>query len=559
MLLGCMAGAPLMAEESPEMDAFRKQIEGELATMKASYEGRIKVLESRIGTLEGENTRLKQQGGGKPTSTEMANINRRVTDLETMSGQIHANAARSQANEEEIKTIQLRLHAGATESREIYGEEGGWPFDLKSFYELPQPLEFHGYMRAGYGMNGEGGHMEAFKAPGAGAKYRLGNEQETYIEQALTHNWLRIDNPTAAPYVRTTIMASYTTGENNTFDSVNNLNQGNDFALRQGYVEMGNVLESAPEARFWAGQRYYQRHDIHINDFYYLDMSGYGGGVEDLPLWNIGKLQLAWLGGTVDQFVVEDRGVTAKQSVDLRITDIKVVPRNKLTLWFDYSNTKGGEVHDVFNPDGSLLHIQSSDGAAVGLILRTEEIAEQTDNKGVVTPGWNFFGGYNEFTAQYGRGAAFNFATSLDTSGPDLDSAEHLRFTDHFTIQPSPHFAMQAAVVYDNTKFGGDNSRNRWISVGMRPIYYFNDRFSIALETGVDWDHSQPLDTDGHLWKITLAPQISRGNKFFSRPAIRAFVTYAKWSDGFRGHVGGPAYLDDTAGWSYGIQTEAWW
>jgi maltoporin len=118
---------------------------------------------------------------------------------------------------------------------------------------------------------------------------------------------------------------------------------------------------------------------------------------------------------------------------------------------------------------------------------------------------------------------------------------------------------MQAEVLYENTKFGGDNSRNRWISTGMRPIYYFNDRFSIALETGVDWDHSQPLGTDGHLWKITLAPQLSRGNKFFSRPVIRAFVTYAKWSDGFKGHVGGEAYLDDTAGWSYGVQTEAWW
>jgi hypothetical protein len=41
--------------------------------------------------------------------------------------------------------------------------------------------------------------MEAFKAPGAGAKYRLGNEADTYGEIGLTHNWLRDDDPLNRP------------------------------------------------------------------------------------------------------------------------------------------------------------------------------------------------------------------------------------------------------------------------------------------------------------------------------------------------------------------------
>jgi maltoporin len=86
-----------------------------------------------------------------------------------------------------------------------------------------------------------------------------------------------------------------------------------------------------------------------------------------------------------------------------------------------------------------------------------------------------------------------------------------------------------------------------------------NDRFSIAFEAGIDWAKSEPLGTDGHLWKITLAPQISRGGKFFSRPQLRAFVTYAKWSDGFRGLVGGETYANDLEGLSYGLQAETWW
>ena len=119
---------------------------------------------------------------------------------------------RQAANEEAIHELERKLQASATETRDIYHSELGAPFDLTKLYDLPRPFEFHGYLRAGYGMNGEGGKMEAFKAPGAFAKYRLGNEAETYGEMALTNNWLRQDDPLSAPYVRTTVMMSYSTG-----------------------------------------------------------------------------------------------------------------------------------------------------------------------------------------------------------------------------------------------------------------------------------------------------------------------------------------------------------
>src|SRR4030095_17031746 len=132
-----------------------------------------------------------------------------------------------------IETIERKLAASATETRDRYRDEGGWPFDVKKLYDLPRPLEFHGYLRSGLGLNGEGGKMEAFKAPGAGAKYRLGNEADTYGESGLTHNSLRADDPLKAPYVRTTVMLSYSSAENFSYESLNNLAQCNDLAFRQ--------------------------------------------------------------------------------------------------------------------------------------------------------------------------------------------------------------------------------------------------------------------------------------------------------------------------------------
>ena len=130
-----------------------------------------------------------------------------------------------------------------------------------------------------------------------------------------------------------------------------------------------------------------------------------------------------------------------------------------------------------------------------------------------------FLGGYNQFGIQYGQGAAYNFASTLDSSGPDLDDAWHFRVTDHFTIQPSKHFAVQAVGVYDKIHYGGPDSDNRWISVGARPVYFFNDRFSMALEAGVDWVKSEPLDREGHVWKVTFAPIASFAGAKVFQPA----------------------------------------
>ena len=115
---------------------------------------------------------------------------------------------------------------------------------------------------------------------------------------------------------------------------------GNDqFRLREAFVEGGNILDFQPNAKFWAGERYYRRQHIEIDDFYPLDMSGYGGGIEDLDL-RIGKMSVAFLAGARPD-VVTQNGNYAKSNIDVRFYDLKG-PAGLWAFWFDYAAAKGG-------------------------------------------------------------------------------------------------------------------------------------------------------------------------------------------------------------------------
>src|SRR4029077_4005565 len=145
----------------------------------------------------------------------------------------------------------------------------------------------------------------------------------------------------------------------------------------------GNVLKSQPDAKFWIGERYYRRYHIEINDFYPLDMSGYGGGFEDLHV-GVGKLAVALLAGARPDIVTQN-GNYAKRNIDVRLYDIKA-PLGSVALWFDYANAKGGTAQ-------TSTVIPTTDGYAFGFRFQRLE----------------WYGGYNTFSIQYGKGAASDF------------------------------------------------------------------------------------------------------------------------------------------------------
>jgi maltoporin len=173
----------------------------------------------------------------------------------------------------------------------------------------------------------------------------------------------------------------------------------------------------------------------------------------------------------------------------------------------------------------------------------------------------------NKFSLQFGTGAAKTFTSGYETVAltngtfivPDDRSSWRFRATESFVTQPWAHLSISPALVYQYTDYHNAQDTVQWFSAGVRPVYHFDKHFSLAFEGGADYGDDSGLKQSGTLYKFTLAPQVSLGDRFFSRPVIRVYATYATWSEDFKGQVGGPDYANSTSGWTWGMQMESWW
>jgi maltoporin len=417
-------------------------------------------------------------------------------------------------------------------------------------------VDINGYIRSGYGRNEEGGAQVAFQAPGAFSKYRLGNEAETYGEVVLGKSFYvpglfsltpesRSDGTPAGPIARVQTMISFYNPYQDALSSAET-----DFGLPEAWASIGNVLENQPTAKFWAGYRYFRRHDIHISDFFFYNMSGAGGGAEDIAL-PFGKLAATWIGAAsrsgvsdVPQPDPENEAGFSKANWDLRLYDVPL-PFGKGEFGLVYARADSGL-------DSAGNSADDSDGLSFTFLHTRDRFISED--------------GINKFSLQFGTGAAKTFTSGFETftltNGvfirPDEDDSWRFRVAEHFTANVNEHFSIGPALVYQITDYG-DGSRVQWFSTGVRPILHFNKHISLAFEGGVDWVRDENAGTSDCLYKLTFAPQVSLGGRFMSRPVLRAFVTYAHWGDDFIGSVGGNDYAASNDGITYGVQMEVWW
>lgn len=416
-------------------------------------------------------------------------------------------------------------------------------------------VDFKGYARSGIGWTGSGGEQQCFTATGAGSKYRLGNECDTYAEIELGQEvWKEGEK---SFYVDT--MIGYGVDQRNDYETT-------DPAVRQMNVVGKNLFDALPGANIWAGKRYYKRHDVHMIDFYYWDVSGPGGGIEDIDL-GFGKLSLAATrsseaGGSQAFINGSTTGRTkdrANDIFDVRLSGMEINPGGSLELGFDYASANDTDDYSATNED-------ASDDGFMATLEHTQ----------------TFYGtSLNKFVVQYATDAMTQLPNPNGRPGTSTNNnGSMIRVIDHGAIDFNDTWSLMYVGMYQDVDRDNNNGTT-WYTVGVRPMYKWTPIMSTLLEAGYDNVKSQRTGDRNSQYKVTLAQQWQAGNSIWSRPAIRVFATYAKWdekwgyssdnvtNDNYVAGVANNTAFSDTSARtfsrgdndevSFGIQMEAWW
>ncbi|AKA38432.1 maltoporin [Yersinia ruckeri] len=404
-------------------------------------------------------------------------------------------------------------------------------------------VDFHGYARSGIGWTGSGGEQQCFKATGAQSKYRLGNECETYAEIKLGQElWKEGDK---SFYFDTNV--AYSVSQRDDWESTNP-------AFREANVQGKNLIEWLPGSTMWAGKRFYQRHDVHMIDFYYWDISGPGAGLENIDL-GFGKLSLAATrnseaGGSsawIDN-QRKDAEKTINDVFDVRLAGLETNPGGTLEFGVDYGRANTAEGYAL-----------AQDATKDGVLLT----AEHTQS---------MFGGFNKFVVQYATDSMTSWNSGHSQGSLVNNNGSMLRIIDHGAINLAEKWDMMYVALYQDTNWDNKNGTT-WYSVGVRPMYKWTPIMSTLLEAGYDNVKSQRTGDRNGQYKLTLAQQWQAGDSIWSRPAIRVFATYANWDEKWGyDNVKGSSDLGlaqngsigtDSRGKNnevtFGAQFEAWW
>jgi maltoporin len=381
------------------------------------------------------------------------------------------------------------------------------------------PIDFGGYFRSGFGTSSDGGKEACFGLAGAGSKYRLGNECETYGELAFGGEAYKGQN---GLNVRINTRLAFVVDQNQDWEQFSP-------SWREMNVVAENIGSGAfSKAKAWVGKRFYDRQDVHISDYYFWNNSGPGAGLENIDL-GAGKLAYA---------IVRNADATDSRrnafAHDFRFSGIKVNPDGELTL--------GAQITQKRLASGAA-------GIASGYLVN------------VMHTQGNLMGGFNKLDLQYGKGSG------VGTGGINFGAASDdtvMRLVEQIMIQPAgSKWSGMGTFVYEDTKRAAGHTK--WMSIGARPIYHFSDNYNLAVEVGHDQVKPDGSPTR-NLTKFTIAPQLSAGGSFWSRPVLRAFYTYGKWNDAAQAAAGAGTALSrtgvfgaSTSGSTIGFQVETWW
>ena len=423
-------------------------------------------------------------------------------------------------------------------------------------------VDFHGYFRAGAQASTQGGEVYCLGNGNIGHKVgRLGDECDTYAELTLNQE---VYNKANNKWTLNTLVAYGTAEGNRDLQGDSWQGVGGDGpwnGQRLSIRELWTGYQTDAGYQIWAGKRFYQRKDIHILDLYYLNNSGYGAGIEgiDVGAGNLAFAVTKWANdGTSDY----NRNV---YKLDARWNGIPVGPLGNLDASVIYALPFISEQQEA-NAAGNARTNRANSGALVTLDLNTAVNSDSVNlmNHFVVQYGTNGFG----YIGQNGNHAGDNYTPDLDDTG--------VRVIDWGTLDAG-NFGLGYSLIWAHVDNGDDHhaagatwttERSGWIySIVLRPEYKWTEFTRTTLELGysaqkTNGNVADVKYEDPDVYKVTLAQQFTPGKGFWTRPAIRFYVSYIGgdefaegWAVGYKNkNKDGDEYQI-----TVGTQVEAWW
>ena len=379
-------------------------------------------------------------------------------------------------------------------------------------------VDFHGYFRAGAQLGTHGGEVYCLGNGNVGHKVgRLADECDTYGEGALSQE---VYNKANSKFTVNTLFAYGST-------------EGNQDLQGDSCREMYAKYDTADGYSIWAGKRFYQRKDIHIMDFYYLNNSGHGTGIEniDIGAGNLNFAVIKWANSYDDdpnsgeKFDGYNRNV---YKVDARWSGV--------LLTLDHASTVG-------NADGSFSLM----------------------NHLIFQWGTNGFG----YVGAYKNHAGDNYTPDVDIVG--------VRLIDWGTMDFGSDIDLGYSLFWSHLDNGKNHeskggtwtyTRSGWeYSIVVRPEYKWTEYTRTTLELGYSqmkttgWV-TDPKYDDPNAYKFTLAQQFTPGKGFWSRPAIRFYTSYLggkQFAHGWNTNYAEKNASHHNHQFTFGTQVEAWW
>lgn len=394
------------------------------------------------------------------------------------------------------------------------------------------PIDFHGYLRSGVGVSQDGG-MQEWQKNKLG---RLGNEADTYGELELGSEVYKKND---VSFYLTSMVSMVSNGSN---DSETTFGDDAQFGLRQLNLQIKGLIPGDPNAVIWGGKRYYQRHDLHIIDTKYWNISGAGAGIENYS-FGPGAFSIAWLRGDANDV---DYRVDGDNDVNINYIDLRYAG------WKPWAGawTEVGIDYAMPNPTNKQKEYGGLYDADNGVML-TGEISQ------------DMFGGYNKLVLQYAnKGLAQNMVSQgggwydmwndvNDANGYRVINTGLIPITDKFSL----NHVLTLGSASDTTAF---TEKARLVSLVGRAQYQFTEYVRLIGEVGSFWQKES--HTDGSDYKLsgekyTVALGLADGPDFMSRPELRVFASYL--NDSEQGNAFNDGKASDT--WNVGVQVEAWW